>query len=173
MIVMAGVVNIRNAKEDDLLSILNIYNDAILNTTSVYSEEPHTLEMRQAWYQERVNNGFPVLVAEEAGKIAGFCAYGHFRTWPCYRFTVEHSVYIDPLFRGQGISKLLLRPLINIARQKGIHAMIAGIDSENQVSYHLHQSLGFRQVAHFKEVGFKFDRWLDLLFMELLLDEDD
>jgi len=170
---MAGVVNIRNAKEDDLLSILNIYNDAILNTTSVYSEEPHTLEMRQAWYQERVNNGFPVLVAEEAGKIAGFCAYGHFRAWPCYRFTVEHSVYIDPLFRGQGISKLLLRPLINIARQKGIHAMIAGIDSENQVSYHLHQSLGFRQVAHFKEVGFKFDRWLDLLFMELLLDEDD
>ena len=170
---MAGVVNIRNAREDDLLSILNIYNDAILNTTSVYSEQPHTIEMRQAWYQERTGSGFPVLVAEAAGKIAGFCSYGHFRAWPCYRFTIEHSVYIDPLFRGQGISKLLLRPLINTAQQNGIHAMIAGIDSENQVSYHLHQSLGFRQVAHFKEVGFKFNRWLDLLFMELLLDERD
>jgi phosphinothricin acetyltransferase len=170
---MASVVNIRNAHQDDLLSILNIYNDAILNTTSVYSEQPHTIEMRQAWYQERTSNGFPVLVAEAGGKVAGFCSYGHFRAWPCYRFTIEHSVYIDPLFRGEGISKLLLRPLINIAQQNGIHAMIAGIDSENQVSYHLHQSLGFRQVAHFKEVGFKFNRWLDLLFMELLLDERD
>ncbi|MEN0052756.1 MAG: N-acetyltransferase family protein [Mucilaginibacter sp.] len=168
---MASVVNIRNAQEDDLLSILHIYNDAILNTTSVYSEEPHTIEMRQAWYQERLNNGFPVLVAEAAGKVVGFCSYGHFRAWPCYRFTIEHSVYVDPEFRGQGISKLLLRPLIHMAQQNNIHAMIAGIDSENQVSYHLHQSLGFRQVAHFKEVGFKFNRWLDLLFMELLLDE--
>ena len=170
---MAGIINIRNVHEDDLLAILHIYNDAILNTTAVYSEQPHTIEMRQAWYQERVSSGFPVLVAETGSKVVGFCTYGHFRDWPCYRYTIEHSVYVDPLFRGQGISKLLLRPLINIARQNGIHAVIAGIDGENQVSYHLHQSLGFKQVAHFKEVGFKFGRWLDLLFMELLLDEQD
>lgn len=168
---MAGIINIRNAHEDDLEAILHIYNDAILNTTAVYSEEPHTIEMRQAWYHDRINNGFPVLVADSGGQVAGFCTYGHFRIWPCYRYTVEHSVYVDPLFRGQGISKLLLRPLINTARQNGMHAMIAGIDGENQVSYRLHQALGFNQVAHFKEVGFKFGRWLDLLFMELLLDE--
>lgn len=166
-----GIINIRNANEDDLLAILHIYNDAILNTTAVYSELPHTIEMRQAWFADKLSNGFPVLVAESAGKVTGFCTYGHFRAWPCYRYTVEHSVYVDPLFRGQGIGKLLLRPLINKAQQNGLHAMIAGIDSGNQVSYHLHQSLGFRQVAHFKEVGFKFDRWLDLLFMELLFDE--
>ena len=168
---MSSIINIRGALEDDLLAILNIYNDAILNTTAVYSEEPHTIEMRRAWYHDHITNGFPVLVAETEGKIAGFCTYGHFRAWPCYRYTVEHSVYIHPLFRGQGISKLLLRPLITTAAQNGIHAVIAGIDGENQVSYQLHQSLGFKQVAHFKEVGFKFGRWLDLLFMELLLDE--
>ncbi len=168
---MNSIINVRNANEDDLTTILHIYNDAILNTTAVYSEQPHTLEMRQAWYQDRIDNGFPVLVAVTGGKVAGFCTYGHFRVWPCYRYTVEHSVYVDPLFQGQGISKLLLRPLIDIARKNGIHAVIAGIDSENQISYHLHQSLGFRQVAHFKEVGFKFNRWLDLLFMQLLLEE--
>jgi L-amino acid N-acyltransferase YncA len=167
---MNSIVNVRNANEDDLLAILYIYNDAIINTTAVYSEEPHTLEMRQTWYRDRISNGFPVLVAEVGGKVAGFCTYGHFRVWPCYRYTVEHSVYIDPMFQGQGISKLLLRPLIDMARKNNIHAIVAGIDSGNQVSYHLHQSLGFRQVAHFKEVGFKFDRWLDLIFMQLLLD---
>ena len=169
----SGIINIRNAQEGDLTAILDIYNDAILNTTAVYSEEPHTIEMRRSWYHERINNGFPILVAETGGKVAGFCTYGHFRVWPCYRYTVEHSVYVDPLFRGQGISKLLLRPLINTARQNGMHAMIAGIDGENQVSYRLHQSLGFNQVAHFKEVGFKFGRWLDLLFMELLLVDEN
>jgi phosphinothricin acetyltransferase len=166
----SGIVNIRNAHEDDLAAILSIYNDAILNTTSVYSEVPHTIEMRRTWYHERINKGFPVFIAETGGKVVGFCTYGHFRIWPCYRYTVEHSVYVDPLFRGQGISKLLLRPLINTALENGIHAMIAAIDGENQVSYRLHQSLGFNQVAHFKEVGFKFGRWLDLLFMELLLE---
>jgi phosphinothricin acetyltransferase len=169
---MSGIINIRNAQEADLAGILHIYNDAILNTTAVYSEEPHTLEMRQVWYHERVSKGFPVLVAETDGKIVGFSTYGHFRIWPCYRYTIEHSVYVDPAFRGQGISKQLLRPLIHTAQQNGIHAMIAAIDGENQISYRLHQSLGFKQVAHFKEVGFKFGRWLDLLFMELLLDEN-
>ena len=162
-------VNVRNATLDDLAGILDIYNHAIIHTTSVYSEHPHTYDMRLTWYNDRINSGFPVFVAEVGGQVAGFSTYGHFRVWPCYRYTVEHSVYVHIDYRGKGISKLLLQPLIDCAREMKLHAMIAGIDAENQVSCQLHYSFGFTEVAHFKEVGFKFGRWLDLKFMELIL----
>ncbi|HWD89416.1 MAG TPA: GNAT family N-acetyltransferase [Mucilaginibacter sp.] len=158
---------IRNAAENDIPGILEIYNHVIVHTTSVYSEHPHTLEMRLTWYRDRMGNGFPVFVAEEAGKVTGFSSFGHFRVWPCYRYTVENSVYVHPDHRGKGISKLLMQPLIDRASEMGMHAMIAGIDADNAVSYRLHQSFGFVEVAHFREVGFKFGRWLDLKFMEL------
>ena len=161
---------IRDATEEDIAGILEIYNDVIIHTTSVYSEHPHTYDMRLSWYKERTGSGFPVYVAEENGKIIGFSSFGHFRVWPCYRFTVENSVYVHADHRGKGISKILLQPLIDRAREMKLHAMIAGIDAANEVSYRLHQSFGFTEVAHFKEVGFKFGRWLDLKFMELILD---
>ena len=163
---------IRDATVNDLPGILEIYNHAIINTTAVYSEQPHTLDMRLAWFNDRIGNGFPVFVAEINGMIAGFSTFGHFRAWPCYRYTVEHSVYVHINHRGNGLSKLLLQPLIDRARKMKLHAMIAGIDGENEVSYRLHQSFGFVEVAHFKEVGFKFGRWLDLKFMELILSLD-
>lgn len=162
-------ITIRDAVEQDLPEILDIYNDVILTTTAVYSEKPHTLEMRTTWFKERKEAGFPVIVAEQDGVIVGFGTYGHFRVWPCYRFTVEHSVYVHKDNRGQGISKILLNNIIILARNAGLHALIAGIDSENEISLLLHQKFGFVQVARFKEVGFKFDRWLDLIFMELIL----
>jgi len=158
---------IRDATENDIPGILEIYNHVILNTTSVYSEEPHTLDMRLSWYRDRIANGFPVFVADEDGRVAGFSSFGHFRVWPCYRYTVENSVYVHPDHRGKGLSKLLIQPLIDRAREMGMHTMIAGIDADNVVSYRLHQSFGFVEVAHFREVGFKFGRWLDLKFMEL------
>jgi len=158
---------IRHATENDIPGILEIYNHVILNTTSVYSEEPHTIDMRLAWYRDRMVSDFPVFVADENGEVAGFSSFGHFRVWPCYRYTVENSVYVHPDHRGQKLSKLLMQPLIDRAREMDMHAMIAGIDADNIVSYHLHQSFGFVAVAHFREVGFKFGRWLDLKFMEL------
>jgi phosphinothricin acetyltransferase len=166
-----SAINIRVAVPDDLPGILEIYNDAIINTTAVYSELPHTLEMRQSWYNDRISNGFPVFVAVAGDTIAGFSTFGHFRVWPCYRYTVEHSVYVHINHRRKGISKLLLQPLIDKAKEMKLHAMIAGIDSENEVSLQLHRSFGFVEVAHFREVGFKFGRWLDLKFMQLILPE--
>jgi L-amino acid N-acyltransferase YncA len=160
---------IRDAAEADLPAILDIYNEVLLTTTSIYSEVPHTLAMREAWFRERKSAGFPVIVAEQDGMIVGFAAYGHFRVWPCYRFTAEHSVYVHRDKRGQGISKLLLAEIIGLAKSAGLHALIAGVDSENGVSLLLHRKFGFEQVARFKEVGFKFGRWLDLIFLELLL----
>lgn len=167
---MENAVTIRNATEQNLPSILDIYNEVILNTTSVYSEQPHTLQMRTTWFSERKAANFPVIVAELDGVIIGFASYGHFRVWPCYRFTAEHSVYIHTGYRGRGVSKILLQAIIANAKNAGLHALIAGIDSENAISLKLHRSFGFVQVAHFKEVGFKFNRWLDLIFMELLLE---
>jgi L-amino acid N-acyltransferase YncA len=162
-------VTIRNAVKADLPQILEIYNEVILNTTAVYSEKPHTLEMRLAWFNERKLAGFPVIVAGPGDKITGLATYGHFRMWPCYRFTAEHSVYVHRDNRGQGISKVLLGEIIDRAKAAGLHVLIASIDSENPVSLHLHATFGFEQVARFKEVGYKFERWLDLIFMELIL----
>jgi len=165
-------IKLRDAREDDLEAILDIYNDVIINTTAVYSEKPHTLQMRLDWYRDRVNNNFPVYVAEAEGKIAGFSSFGHFRAWPCYRYTVEVSVYVEQSFRGKGISKILLSALIGKASLMNIHAIIAGISADNGISIKLHQSFGFKEVANFKEVGYKFGRWLDLKFLELLIDNN-
>ena len=161
---------LRDAVESDLPAILEIYNDIILTTTSIYSEEPHTLQMRLDWFNERNQAGFPIIIAEQNGVLAGFATYGKFRIWPCYRFTVEHSVYIHKNHRGQGISKILLQEIISLAKTAGMHALIAGIDSENEISMQLHLKFGFARVAHFKQVGFKFNRWLDLIFLEMILD---
>ena len=166
---LSNSIIIRDAAENDLMAILDIYNEVIINTTAVYSEQPHTLQMRKDWYDDRVKNNFPVYVADAGGKVAGFCSFGHFRVWPCYRYTVEVSVYVEASFRGKGISKMLLTALINRAKEMKLHAVIAGISADNEISLNLHRSFGFVEVAHFKEVGYKFGRWLDLKFLELLL----
>ena len=162
-------LHIRFATEADLPGILDIINDAILHTTAVYSYQPVTLEDRQAWFQSRQQQGFPVFVAESAGQVIGFSSYGPFRPWPAYGYTVENSIYIHPQHRGLGVGKQLLRVLIDQAKAQQVHAMMAGIDSSNPASLKLHTGFGFVQVGYLKEVGFKFDRWLDLVFMELLL----
>ncbi len=102
--------------------------------------------------------------------IAGFSTFGPFRAWQAYKYTVENSVYVDAAHRGRGIGKLLLAPLIRVAKERDLHAIIAGIDATNSTSIRLHESFGFEEVAHFRQVGYKFGRWLDLKFFELVLD---
>ena len=162
-------INIRNATENDLPQMLEIYNDIIINTTAVWQYDTHTLEMRQEWFKTKQEQGFPVFVAEENGTIVGFSTYGPFRVWQGYKHTVENSVYVASNQRGKGIGKLLMPPLIQAAKQQGIHAIVAGIDGTNEVSIKLHQQFGFIEVAHFKEVGWKFNKWMDLKFLELIV----
>ena len=166
---MVDSLVIRPATENDLQGILDVYNHAILTTTSVYQEEPHNLAMRKAWFEEKQKLGYPIFVAEVNNNFAGFSTYGPFRNWPGYRFTVEHSVYVNTSYRRMGIGKKLVEAVVDYAKLRNMHALIAGIDSSGVASIRLHQSLGFKEVAYFKEVGFKFNRWLDLIFMELLL----
>ena len=149
--------------------MLDIYNDVILHTTAVYNYDPHTLEMRTEWFETKQLQGFPVFVAEENNIIAGFSSIGPFRAWQAYKYTVENSVYLKSDCRGKGISKLLMLPLIEAAKKLGLHAIVAGIDATNEVSIALHKKFGFEEVAHFKEVGYKFNRWLDLKFLELII----
>jgi L-amino acid N-acyltransferase YncA len=163
------MTNIRSARESDLPGILEIYNDIILTTTAVYQYVPQTTEMRRAWYDSKLKDGFPVFVAESEGRVVGFSSYGPFRAWAAYKYTVENSVYVAADQRGNGIGKLLMTPLIDTAKQQDLHAIIAGIDASNLGSIKLHQSFGFEGVAHFRQVGYKFGHWLDLKFMQLLL----
>ncbi len=165
------MIRVRIAEERDLAEILSIYNDVIINTTAVYDYNAHTIEMRSAWFETKKKDGYPVYVAEENNSIVGFSSFGPFRAWAAYQYSVENSVYVAAEHRGKGIGKLLIPPLIEAARKKNMHAMIAGIDASNLPSIQLHKSFGFEEVAHFKQVGYKFGRWLDLKFFELVLDD--
>lgn len=165
------MTTIRPVRETDLPDILDIYNHVILHTTAVYSYAPHTLAMRKAWYDDKVRDGYPIFVADDGGRVVGLSTYGPFRAWPAYKYTVENSVYVAADQRGKGVGRLLMKPLIEAVQGRGYHAIIAGIDATNEASLRLHRSFGFEEVAHFREVGYKFGRWLDLKFLELLLPE--
>ena len=163
------MIHVRYARENDLPAILAIYNDVIVNTTAVYDYDPHTLEMRTAWFNTKKEQGFPVFVAEEEGKILGLSSIGPFRAWAAYKYSVENSVYVGAEARGKGIGKLLMPPIIEAAKASGMHTIIAGIDAGNEASIRLHRHFGFEEVAHFKQVGWKFERWLDLKFLQLIV----
>jgi phosphinothricin acetyltransferase len=160
---------IRDAVRQDLPGILAIYNEVIRNSTAVYSEVEFTPARGESWFDAKAEQGFPFIVACDAGGVAGFGTFGDFRAWPCYQFSVEHSIHVCADRRGQGIGRALLVALIERARTAHKHVMIAGIDAENTISIELHRRLGFKEVGHFHEVGFKFGRWLDLKFLELAL----
>lgn len=162
---------IRPATLADLQAILDIYNDIIATSTAVYALEPVTLENRRRWYDERITAGYPILVAVVDGVVLGFSTFGDWRgAWPGYRYTVEHSVHVRTLDRGQGIGRQLVEALFPIARAQQKHVMLGGIDAANTASIRFHERLGFERVAHFKEVGHKFGQWLNLVFMQRWLD---
>ena len=161
--------HIRIAIENDLQQTLDIYNEIIANSTAIFQYEPQTLEMRKNWFAEKKEKNFPVFVAEEDNMIVGFSTFGQFRNWQAYQYSVENSVYVKAGCRGRGISKLLMQPLIDTAKQMGLHTIIAGIVADNETSIALHKQFGFVEVAQFKEVGYKFNHWLDLKFFQLML----
>src|SRR5689334_5665161 len=146
---------VRAAVEADLPAILEIYNDAVLTTTASYDYEPRTLEHRRQWFAERQRDGYAVFVAVDSdGRVVGWSALNPYHARVGYRFTAENSVYVAADQRGRGEGKLLLAPLLDAARARGLRAIIAAIDASNEVSIRLHAAFGFEQVGHFKQVGF-------------------
>ncbi len=158
---------IRNAVENDFSKITAIYNEVVLSSTAIYRDEPTTEAERIAFWQSRNQQNYPTLVACHEGEVIGFATFGDFRAWPGYRYTVEHTVHVDAAWRGRGVGSRLVRSLTPLAAALDKHVMIGGIDAENRASLRLHERLGFERVAHFKEVGFKFGRYLDLVFVQL------
>lgn len=159
-------MRIAEAVVTDVPGMLAIYNEVIANSTAIYSEQAVTLEDRQAWLRSREAQKFPVLVACDESGVLGYSSFGDFRAWPSYRFTVELAVYVRSDRRRSGIGRQLVEGLFPYAARLGKHMMIAGVDAENRPSLELHKRLGFVTAAHLHEVGFKFGRWLDLVFLQ-------
>ena len=162
---------IRHAVTADAAGILSMYNYAVRDTTAIFDTTESDLAGRKAWLAKRQAAGFPVLIAEIDGTVAGFASFGEFRAWDGYRFTVEHSIYVDPARHREGIGRALLAALIEHARRAGKHAMVAGIEAGNAGSIALHRRLGFQEVGRMPQVAEKFGRWLDLVFLQLLVDD--
>jgi len=160
---------IDNATTADFEQVMAIYNEVIRNTTAVYSDAEFDAASGRIWFESKLSSGFPCVVARDAAGVAGFGAFGTFRAWPCYRHSVEHSVHVRADRRGQGVGRALLRELMARAATMGKHVMVAAIDTENAASIRLHESMGFSHVGHFREVGFKFGRWLDLEFLQCII----
>lgn len=160
---------IREATKRDVAYILDIYNDAILYTTAVYAYKPVTLENRIDWYEQKKADGYPIFVYELDNKVVGFATFGPFRAWPAYKYSIEHSIYVDKEYRKNGIGKSLMKELIAIAQKREYMTLIAGIDAENEKSIALHQNYGFVHAGTIKKSGYKFNRWLDLAFYQLEL----
>ena len=163
---MAVPPTIADATEADLPGLVEIYNEVIANSTAVYSSEPVTLEDRRSWWRTRVAQGYPVLVARDTAGVCGFATFGDFRAWPGYRFTVEHTVHVRAEGRSRGTGTLLVQALLPRAAALGKHVMIAGVDAATEASIRFHERLGFAQSGRLREVGYKFNRWLDLVFLQ-------
>jgi L-amino acid N-acyltransferase YncA len=163
------MTTIRPATEADLPAILAIYNDAVVNTAAIWNDDIVDLDNRIAWFRTRLGQGFPVLVAVEGETVLGYASYGDFRAFQGYRFTVENSIYVATSARGKGAGSSLLAALVDAAKEQGKHMMVAGIEAGNDVSLRLHEKQGFVETARMPELGFKFGRYLDLVFLQKTL----
>jgi len=166
-------VIIRDAVLGDMPAVRDLYNALIPTTTVAWTETEQALAEREAWFERQQRRGFPVLVAERNATVIGFTSYADFRgggVWPGYRHTVEHTIHVRESAWGLGVGRALLRELEERAKSAGVHVMVAAIDGANIESIRFHERLGYTIVARMPEVGRKFDRWLELVLMQRILD---
>lgn len=148
-----------------------MFNEAILTSTALFDYEPRAPESMVAWFGAKERGNFPVIGVEDAeGRLLGFASYGTFRAWPAYKYSVEHSVYVHKDHRGKGLGRILMQALISAARDQGYHVLVGGIEATNSGSIALHEALGFSHAGTLRQAGFKFGRWLDLSFYQLILE---
>lgn len=164
-----GEITVRAATEDDVPAITDIYNHEVLHGTATFDTEPKTLEDRVRWFRETNRPPHCVIVAEDGGLVAGWGCLHPFHARAAYRFSTEDSVYIHRDRRGEGIGKLILAGLVERARRAGFHTVLAGMSEGNEASVRLHRSFGFELIGVQREVGYKFERWLDVTWMQKML----
>ncbi len=159
-------MEIRAATLDDLAAIMGIYNDAVMRTTATADYYPQSMEQRRAWFESHQQDGLPVWVSLEGDEITGWASLNRYHARPGYRFTVDNSIYVASHARGRGIGRALLGQLLDDARRLGMRSIIAVIDGSNTVSIGLHERFGFREVGRIRDAIFKFDRWLDVVYLQ-------
>jgi phosphinothricin acetyltransferase len=162
-------MQVRDAVQADIEVITEIYNEVLATSTAIYNDQPASIEDRVAWWHARLEHRYPVLVAVEGETVCGFGSFGDFRPWPGYRYTVEGTVHVASKVRGRGVGSLLLKELIVRAQELGKHSMIAGVDSENTASLRFLERSGFERAGYLPEVGYKFDRFLNLVLLQYWL----
>lgn len=161
---------IKSFTEAQLPEILEIFNDTILNSTCMYEYKPRNMQVMKDWYDGKIQGNYPLIgLFDKQGALLGFGTYGPFRVRPAYKYTIEHSVYVRADVRGKGYGKILLKEVIERAIKEDYHTIVAGIDADNKTSIILHEKLGFEFAGTIKQAGFKFNRWLDLSFYQLVL----
>lgn len=172
---MRSAIEIRDCLDSkDLIAIEAILNHAITTSTALYDYEPWSMDVLERWLENKRKQRLPVRGAYDSqGNLLGFGTYGPFRTQPAYKYTVEHSLYVNQAFMHQGIGTLLLTDLIEQASAGQYHVLVACIDLNNQASIALHQKLGFTHCGTVKQAGFKFGCWLDTAFYQRTLHTPD
>lgn len=166
-------VSIREATRDDAAAIAEIYNDAVVNTAAIWNDVTVDADNRVVWLEDHWEKGYPVLVAVSDGDVVGYCTFGDWRNFDGYRYTVENSIYVHPEHQGRGVGNVLMGALIEAARGVGKHVIVAAIEGENAGSIALHEKWGFERVGFMPQVGCKFGRWLDAVFLQLILDSEE
>jgi phosphinothricin acetyltransferase len=163
------MLTIRTAQTEDVPAILRIYNHSVLHSAATFDLEPQTLDYRLEWFSH-YGEQYPLIVALWDGVVAGYSSLSQFRTKPAYDPTVELSVYIDEAYQHRGIATRLITEILELGRARGFHSVISGITAGNDTSVRLHEKFGFQLIGSFREVGWKFDQWQDVLFYQLFLD---
>jgi L-amino acid N-acyltransferase YncA len=163
-----SAIQIRLATAPDLPAINEIYNHYVLHSTCTYQEEPSSAQEREKWFGAHGTN-LPITVAVDGSEILGWASLSRFHVRSAYRNTIENSVYVRPELHRRGIGSILLGDSIERARDAGHHTILALIDADQKGSIALHLKHGFTQSAHLREVGFKFGRWLDVIYLQLML----
>lgn len=161
-------MKIRPARLSDAAAIAEIYNEQVLHGTATFDTEPRSLEAQKKWLEAH-GEGWPVIVAEDAGKVVGWASLSRWSERKAYDESAENSVYVAKDARGKGLGKALLSALLEEARRKKFHAILARIAEGNPASVKLHESFGFTRVGVLKEIGFKFGRRLDVAILQLIL----
>ena len=162
-------MEVRDAIESDLQRITDIYNEVLTTSTAIFNDRPATVEERRQYWISRIQQGYPLLVAVEDDAVRGYATFGDFRSWPGYRFTVEGTIHVHSTARRSGVGTVLLEELVARAKAAGKHVMIAGVDAANEASLRFLEGFGFKRAGHLHEVGYKFERFLDLIFLEYRL----
>lgn len=162
--------HIKSCDEAQLPEMLEMFNDVIINTTSVYDYSPRTMEFMIEWYYSKLKGDYPLIgLFDSHNSLLGFGSYGPFRTRPAYKYSIEHSVYVRHDMRGKGYGKILLNEIINCVIKDDYHVLVGGIDADNEISIKLHEKMGFEFAGTIKHAGYKFGKWLDLSFYQLIL----